>query len=325
MAAPMLSALGETGLVERICFGPFLSDDLTIGKNAQAKATTQAVIKYLSRLGIVDGEGTTAAPWIATEDGRKILRRWGSAAILESYREYAAALPALLNGSAVRTPMTDRPLNVLGSGALHKKKFFPAATSVIESSLAKTLVDVGCGDGTFLLEASKCRSLDTLVGVDLSAEAVSIAEANVGSSSWEGQFVGAAVDARQVKAWSACVPATDRPPLISMWFILHEFCQGSVDVAATFFSEVRTYLPEAEFLLGEIVCADAGELREGRDVSIMPEYLFFHDLSGQTVLTWPDLQRLQESIPYRVKDETLFDRTGVTGTPSALFWHLIPG
>ena len=86
-------------------------------------------------------------------------------------------------------------------------------------------------------------------------------------------------------------------------------------------------LPRAHVLVGEIVNVPAEVLAAEHDESIMPEFLLFHALSGQGVLTWEQHQQVLNLIPYELAGETRFDECrGPDGNaiPSSFLWHLRP-
>jgi hypothetical protein len=94
-----------------------------------------------------------------------------------------------------------------------------------------------------------------------------------------------------------------------------------------FFREVRSALPKAEIILGEINALPPELLAEHHEASIMPELLFFHDLSRQGVLSWETWHDVLDEIPYTLIGERQFDLVGEVGeetTPSSFIWHLRP-
>jgi hypothetical protein len=198
---------------------------------------------------------------------------------------------------------------VRGSGQLHGKKFFPAALDCLQSNSPAVLIDIGCGDGAFL--ECICTRWPTLVtfGLDLSDTAVAIAHGRLARRTRrEPLFVVA--NGREVSSWSISVPPELRDTdglVISMWFVGHEFSAGSIDVMVRFFQDLNRAFPKAKILLGEINNIAPSDLAHNRDLSIMPEYLLFHELSGQGVLAWTDWQLILQQIPYRLEKECRFD------------------
>jgi hypothetical protein len=90
---------------------------------------------------------------------------------------------------------------------------------------------------------------------------------------------------------------------------------------------VWSALPKADIILGEINALPPELLAEHHESSIMPEMLFFHDLSRQGVLTWETWHHVLDEIPYSRIAERQLDLVGDPGertTPSSFVWHLRP-
>jgi hypothetical protein len=68
-------------------------------------------------------------------------------------------------------------------------------------------------------------------------------------------------------------------------------------------------------------------LAENSRISIMPEYLFFHRLSGQGVMSWDAWQRILSQTSYNLAAEVRFDEVTCQNgesLPSGFVWHLKP-
>jgi hypothetical protein len=158
--------------------------------------------------------------------------------------------------------------------------------------------------------------------VELSPVAAAEARARFGS-----RVPVVVADGWDVAAWCAQVRCEPGPVLVSLWYVVHEFTGGDVGRAAAFFRRLHEHLPDAEVVLGEIVDMPPGVLAAGHAGSIMPEFLLFHALSGQGVLTWEQHREVLRRIPYTLAEETLFDELpdGAGGAvPSSFLWHLRP-
>ena len=58
----------------------------------------------------------------------------------------------------------------------------------------------------------------------------------------------------------------------------------------------------------------------------MPEFLFFHEISGQGVLSWQEYREILEEVPYDLSAEKVFDILKHNGEdiPSGFVWYLTP-
>jgi len=146
----------------------------------------------------------------------------------------------------------------------------------------------------------------------------------------ESGLIAVAANGYDVATWSQATPENIRRSLylvVSMWFVGHEFSKASSERMVTFFEAVYASFPQAQLILGEINNIPAEILAEDHDLSIMPEFLLFHELSGQGVLSWDMWLKILDNIPYLVKAERRFDevRSGSGKTiPASFLWLLEP-
>ena len=330
-ACPLISQLGEIGLLDRMLQSPFSEADfpqIVPGK------TFPAILDYLISLGLISEQvnGTSdehVRKYFTTPLGKVVFKRFGGACLLHSYRDYFDHLGELLLGKLPDgTPTVNRARNVLGSGRLHALKFFPAAYQMLASRRIDRLVDLGCGDGTFLAEFQERHSGVSLVGVDISEVAVSAMEDRLRSVSKDTAH-GIVANAFLVESWAAAMRPFAGTTAVTGWFVVHEFAQSSTERAIEFFQKLHKALPISDVIIGEIIRIPPHDLAMSRHDSIMPEYMLFHTLSGQGVLTWEQFQQVLRSIPYCLVKEVRLDEvpsSSVNGgsCPSSFVWHLRP-
>jgi 2-ketoarginine methyltransferase len=321
-SSPTIAALAELGLIERMLAGPFHVEDFPI---AVDKRVLSSVFLYLHSLNLL--KGMPGGRYGLTDEGRIALKRSGAFLLLCSYRGYFENLAGLLTGDSEAA--VDRRRNVLGSGSLHSKKFFPAVWEMFRGSHPSALIDVGCGDGQFLTDACTEWPGVSIAAVDLSPIAVETTLKRL-ETSGRKDVVGIVKSGASVADWIAGLPEALKagsPLVVSMWFVVHEFSGGDPRTVIRYFHEVRSALPKADIILGEINALPPELLAEHHESSIMPEMLFFHDLSRQGVLTWETWHHVLDEIPYSRIAERQFDLVGDPGertTPSSFVWHLRP-
>ena len=111
-----------------------------------------------------------------------------------------------------------------------------------------------------------------------------------------------------------------------MWYVVHEISNNDKYKIINFFKEIKKNCPNANILIGEIIKVDNETLSENRDISILPEFLFFHEISGQGVLKIDDFNYIKKKIPYSLSNSYEFDyvKRNRKKIPSAIIWHLSP-
>jgi SAM-dependent methyltransferase len=318
-----VATLAELGMAERMLTAPFSAEDFPEIKDIHAFA---AILQYLNSIGLVGS--STPGRYELTAEGRTAFKRSGGFLLLHSYREYFNNLGALLKGD-VTDATVDRRHNVSGSGSLHSRKFFPAVWEIFRKEPPHALIDIGCGDGHFLEHAcDQVLSLQT-VAIDLSPIAVTATLERL-SSRGKSETRGIVASGEDIDHWIRMLPAStlDSPRLlISMWFVAHEFSGGDRERLVRFFCKMRSSLPSAEILLGEITAPSPSVLAQNRDISIMPEFLLFHALSQQGVFSWESWLGILKDIPYALSTEKRFDNIAdgsEYSVPSSFVWHLRP-
>ena len=322
VACPLLSCLGEAGWLDRMQQGAFSPDAFSSNVDS---STLDAILHYLVALGLLEWD-KAGEQFEATPLGRKVFKRYGAFCLLNSYEDYFRNFRTLLFPDNSPRPTVNRLRNVIGSGQLHAHKFFPAALSLVAGSKFSAIADIGCGDGQFLEIALGEHLAPQAVAVDLSVVATETTTRRLCQLFPTATITSIVTDGINVSVWSKKLPAEEKT-LISLWFVAHEFSQGRLETVTAFFQHLQRQCPRAEVLLGEIVSVPDTALSANRSESIMPEFLLFHALSGQNVLSWDDWLKVRDTIPYTVKGERHFDVVSGTdgqSVPSSFLWHLVP-
>jgi hypothetical protein len=330
-ALPVIATLGTRGVIKRLLDGPLL---LTMA--SKADFALAQLLDFLASQGLLlrtdrtdpvaPATAAVSVSYVPSRLGRSVLRRWGSFAILNSYTDYFRHLDTWLDTGAFPAGIAVRRAeNVIGSGEAHRTKFFPVGLGFVLGTPIDVLIELGCGDGHFATAVCERQAPRTAVGVDLDPEVVNMFVRNLAPLA---PCEGCVADAFDVQTWAAAAAAgpTERT-VISLWFVLHEFCSSSTEKAKSFFEAVHRWYPTAELLLGEVVAHTPKRLSANRSMTVLPELQLFHSLSGQGLLSWPQFEQLRREIPYDIAAEHHFDPVydeDDKAYPSNLIWHLRP-
>ena len=114
---------------------------------------------------------------------------------------------------------------------------------------------------------------------------------------------------------------------ISMWFLLHEISRNQPDILIDFLHQIHMKFPTAPIVIGEVVRQSENILLSNNMRSLLPEYLFFHEMSGQGILSWEEYRSVLNSSAYDLEVEKLFDEAldkDGNKIPSTFVWCLIP-
>lgn len=324
---PVISNLGRLGILDSLLTSGQISvDDCTHVSN---KDVLLKSFQYLSRIGLLEkGEGGNK--YQATDLGREVFRRHSSFYVPHSYHEYMNSFQDLLENESLNlSEGVNRLENVVGSGTTHQRYFFPAVSFLKRKINFDIIVDIGCGNGSFLKEALKGLADKRAVGIDLSEISVNVTGENLKKEYPGREITMICSDAFDLDNWGNKLKriAGEDQLVISMWFLIHEISQNDPNIIIKYLKDIYSLFPKAKIMIGELVRHSENILSEQRTKSIMPEYLFFHDLSGQGILSWEDYQNILDHIPYKVLTERVFDELPSgdgTYVPSAFIWCLEP-
>lgn len=312
-ALPVITTLEQQGLLAELRSTNKLNvADLDTAVHVP---TLTSMLNYLSKINLLVRSGDT---YTMTALGSKVFSRSGGFLIMHSYHEYMEKLSDLLSGKAETSPIVDRVENVIGSALIHKKKYFCFIPKLLEGEHFDSLIDIACGTGEFLHVIQKAYPDVAVAGIDLDPLAIKMSRENLPANT---RLI--ASDGLNMDEWAPKVASiTGDHPIFSMWFFLHEIFAIGVSKVAELFIKLRATYPNSYVLIGEIVDLPIDQLAIHHSNSISPEFLFFHELSGQCVASWDQYEQLLSQIPYRICKQILFDE--VEGIPSSFIWYLKP-
>lgn len=197
----------------------------------------------------------------------------------------------------------------VGSGLASMGFYFPLVAQTVKQNAYKKVLDIGCGDGTFLRYlCSRIPGLEG-VGVDLSPDAVAAGNEQLAAAGLDRRIrlhVGDAMEIGKLKNELAGVDGA------ATFFVLHELCdQKDNPRAAEFLKAFHSTLPGVPFHIVETIRPAPEEMRNRPGPAI--EYFLFHDLSLQKPIgrqAWKELFR-QVGFDEMEEDYLEFARTSI--------------
>ena len=321
---PILISLNRAGIIKDI-----LKKDLNIKryKGIKNKNFLKSILLYLQNLNLIKEKKNNQ--FYATALGKKILKRIGSFHLLNSYGPFINNIEKLLKLNSTNSISCNRKENVIGSGLTNGRKFFPKSFEFFDKNDFNFVIDVGCGNGEYLSRCIKFFSKANFIASDVSLKALKECKKNL-----KNKFPNKKVSYFQCNAYNVnklCsfinrLNVHQKKTLITFWYVVHEISKKDKKRIINFFNQIYKKCPYAEILVGEIVKIEPNLLSANKDISIMPEFLFFHEISGQGVLSINELDYIKRRIPYRLAKSFNFDyvKNGKKKTPSALIWFLKP-
>ncbi len=281
-------------------------------------------LEYLEQIQVTQKKNNI---WYLTDFGFEVFRRSNSFFVPHSYRQIILNLGNILIGKKnIKNCKVDRYENILGSGLTHLRYFYQPLNYCNLNLKYNTLIDLGCGNGHFINLALKFKKDLRVIGMDLSNDSVKTCKKNVSKNLTHQNFKIFKSDISKIDYWvnKGGKLINKSNTLISMWFMLHEISDHKVEKVKNFLKKLHKYFPESNLLIGEIIKHDQKTLNEIYKKSLMPEYLFFHKVSGQGILSWKQYKSLLVDCPYSLEYEWKFDDENKRKIPSAFVWILKP-
>ncbi len=319
-AAPIICELSKSQIFTR----DSKKINIKSQKNIKNKFMLNLCLEYLQQIQITEKKKNY---WYLTEYGFEIFKRSNSFFVPHSYREVILNLGNILSSKKkISNCKVDRYENILGSGLTHLRYFYQPLNYCNLNFKYDTLIDLGCGNGHFINLALKFKKNLNVIGTDLSSDSVKTCLSNLKNKKLDNKFKIFKGDISKIKIWKKKSHSLlkNTSPLISMWFMLHEISNHKIQNVKNFLNDLYKNFPNSNLIIGELIKHDQKTLSEIYKKSMMPEYLFFHKVSGQGILTWNDYKSLLVDCPYSLEYEWKFDYENKRKIPSTFVWILKP-
>ncbi len=217
------------------------------------------------------------------------LRGWME--LVHGYEDVLHAMPDLLSGRrhyAAGDVQRDGHHVAVGSGLASNDFFFPLTAERIRRAGYRHVLDIGCGDATFLRYLCARTPGVVGIGIDRSTEAVAAADAAIARDGLSGRVRVVCGDAMELDRYREELRGVDAA---TSFFVLHELCGGSGQQPLEPFLETyRRTLPAAPLIAIEAIRPSVAQMR--RRPGPAAEYSLLHDLSGQKTIArgaWTDV------------------------------------
>ncbi len=239
----------------------------------------------------------------------RILRQNGSCYVLDSkgkilvevargwfegvygYEEVFHSLEALLRKERVYgRDIYRRPEYIArGSGEMEKWVYFPMAIDIITKNHYKKVLDLGCGEATFL--RNLCENSDFIgYGIDIAPEAIVEGRAKVEQAGLQDRIHLFVEDITKLERAPDALQGID---VATTFFVLHEILYTGADRVIELLQSFRTLFPGVPLIVFEFIRPSPEEMR--RRPGMAAHYLLQHDLTHQRPVSLREWQALFET------------------------------
>ncbi len=269
-----MHALLNVGLIGEMQKKPRVDLAGFAGREGLEMAVLEPLCEALYCLGMFERDG---GGYGLSEKGRDIvavMRGWLD--VCYGYSEVFQSLEPLLRKERVYgRDLYRRPDFVArGSGEMEGLLFFPMVNDIIIANGYKRVLDLGCGDGTFLRTLCGLNPEVECYGIDLAPEAVEEGNRALRETGLQARVHLTALDISRIE--QAPLPAIDAA---TVFFVLHELLFFGEDVLLNFLRDFRRLFPGTPLIVCEAVRPPAEEMRKHPGISVY--YFLYHDLTQQ--------------------------------------------
>lgn len=187
-----------------------------------------------------------------------------------------------------------------GSGEMENLLFFPMVNDIIIAHGYKRVLDLGCGDGTFLRTLCGLNSEVQCFGIDLAPAAIAEGNRVLRETGLEDRINLCALDISKIE--QAALPPID---VATVFFVLHELLYFGEDVLLKFLKDFRRLFPDTPLIAFEAVRPPAEDLRKHPGISVY--YFLYHDLTQQKPVDAANWKRLFHAAGFQSIEERQLD------------------
>jgi 2-ketoarginine methyltransferase len=297
-----MHALLNVGLIDELQKQPSVNIEEFAARANMETHVLQPLCEAFYCLGMFDRNGSS---YSLSEKGRsvvEVMRGWLE--LSYGYGEVFYSFEALLRKQKVYGQDLYRRSDFVarGSGQMESLLFFPMVNDIIIAKGYRRVLDLGCGDGTFLRNLCGLNPEVQGFGIDLAPSPVEQGNRALREAGLEGRISLFALDVSKIEQVSGALKDIDAA---TVFFVLHELLYFGEDMVLNFLKDFRRLFPGTPLIAFEAVRPSAEELRHHPGISIY--YFLYHDLTQQKPVsadTWKQLFRAAgfESIEERNLD-----------------------
>ncbi|MFN7992373.1 MAG: class I SAM-dependent methyltransferase [Bryobacteraceae bacterium] len=253
-------------------------------------------------LEMFDGGGNVYSLSEKGRDISEVMRGWLE--VCYGYSEVFHSLEPLLRKEKVYGKDLYRRSDFVarGSGEMENILFFPMVNDIIIANGYKRVLDLGCGDGTFLRNLCRLNPDVQCFGIDLAPSAVEVGEKALKEAGLEKRVSLFALDISRIGEVSGELKDID---CATVFFVLHELLYFGEDVLLDFLGNYRRLFPGRPLIAFEAVRPPLEEMRRHPGISVY--YFLYHDLTQQNPVDAPAWKELFRKAGFTSIEERSLD------------------
>ena len=294
---------------------PFFEDLVTKGgvdvsefckKNDYDIYFMRAICDYLVSLGLLDLDDNMYKIKRSFRIGHSI----GGYQFINAYYSVFENLSSLLSKQKQYGVDVNRDIKYVTAGSAEAERIipYPYAKRLLEKYKCRSVLDLGCGNGEFLVYLSDVLS-ETSYGIDISNVAVQEAISNITKHHLSGRIHLFQSDIKELRNVTKI-----NPDALTLVYILHELVgqENDTNEIIKILKGLRTSFPGSKLIVLEACKYDVRFLSKRK--SFLVEHHLFHRVSKQTLLAfehWKDIflesgYKILEATELRIVGQAFF-------------------
>jgi len=300
-----LWALLETGVLDRILASDGVPLERLSADPPLDARVLESILAYLDGLSLVRVESgrVRAMPKLR----RLMAEPRGFFELTYAYEPIFARLQDLLRGTA-RYPADVQRLGKYvgrGSGQLCRTLPYPVLADMLRRRGARTVLDLGCGDLSFLFYL--CESVPEVraIGIDNDGPTVAYANEVLAAAPGTGRIQVCQADMFHLEGVAREHPEVDAITAVDTY---HEYLGQGEERVTGLLRKLRAEFPKSLLYVGEF-CKQPHEKLRRRPTAFLEHHLY-HDLTNQTIAEAARWRRMFAAAGLTILEEKVFDIVG---------------
>jgi len=195
-----------------------------------------------------------------------------------------------------------------GSGEMEKWIYFPLAIDIINKNGFKKVLDLGCGEATFLTNLCESNDEVTGYGIDIAPEVIADGRERTKRAGLQDRIHLFVEDITKLEQVPEPLQGID---IVTTFFVFHEILFAGADRVVELLRSFRRLFPGVPLIVFEAIRPTPEEMRKKPGMAI--QYVLQHDLSHQMLVSRDEWKELFKTAGFNSIEERYlrFARTAI--------------
>ena len=318
----------NVGFWDELAAAPTGELDLTqyCATNRFDRHVLDSVCSYLDGIRLVDFDESAGRVRLTKKSRELLAEPRGLFELLYAYEPVFVELEPMLRGQKKYGPDVQRRTRWvgLGSGRLCRQLPYPVMIDMVRSFGRQCVLDLGCGDGAFLMELAGRDPAIRGVGIDIDPPVVELANQQIGASGLAERLQATVADMFDLPKGGrdsllGCPPAAKRPDAqagepvppvdcLTACDTFHEYLWDGDQRIIDLLAGLKATFPNAMLIVGEF-CKQSHQSLRRRPTAFLEHHLF-HQLTNQRIETAARWRQIFAAAGLTIRQEKVFDLVG---------------